>query len=159
MVGRIWMAIKQFGKVGALADPGRYPERVRVKVLYFGVLRDRFGASDEVAELEDGATVGALLGLLRGRTSKQSMDSGADSSLDERLWRSLAVAVNREYGSASIVLRDGDEVALLPPVSGGSFAEGEKLALLAGVRAALRATEARDARKWVLPADEREHGL
>jgi molybdopterin converting factor small subunit len=38
---------------------------------------------------------------------------------EQRLWRSLAVAVNREYGSASIVLRDGDEVALLPPVSGG----------------------------------------
>ena len=32
------------------------------------------------------------------------------SALDERLWRSLAVAVNREYGSASIELRDGDEV-------------------------------------------------
>jgi molybdopterin converting factor small subunit len=36
---------------------------MRVKVLYFGVLRDRFGASDEVAELAEGATVGALLGL------------------------------------------------------------------------------------------------
>src|ERR1039458_1988206 len=117
------MAIKQVGKVGALADSGRYPERVRVrmriKVLYFGVLRDRFGASDEVVELADGATVGGLLGLLRGRTAKHSRGSEAEASLDERLWRSLAVAVNREYGSASTVLREGDEVAILPPVSGG----------------------------------------
>ena len=96
--------------------PSRYPERVRVKVLYFGVLRDLFGVSDEVAELPDEATVGELLGLLRGRTSNPSTGGQAD----ERLWRSLAVAVNREYGSSSIVLRDGDEVALLPPVSGGA---------------------------------------
>jgi molybdopterin converting factor small subunit len=123
MVCRIPFAIKQVRKVGALADPRRYSwqvrGRMRIKVLYFGVLRDRFGCPDEVAELEDGATVGALLELLRGRTSKKSMGSERESSLDERLWRSLAVAVNREYGSASIVLRDGDEVALLPPVSGG----------------------------------------
>ena len=125
------MAIKQVGKVGALADSGRYPERVRVrmriKVLYFGVLRDRFGASDEVVELADGATVGGLLGLLRSRTSKHSMGSEAESSLDERVWRSLAVAGNREYGSASTVLREGDEVAILPPVSGGLCREREQL--------------------------------
>ncbi len=34
--------------------------------------------------------------------------------------KSLAVAVNREYASAETVLRDGDEVAVLPPVSGGN---------------------------------------
>ncbi len=92
---------------------------MRVKVLYFGVLRELFGVSDEAVELRDGATVGELLGLLRGRTSNDSM--GTD--LNERLWLSLAVAVNREYESTSIVLRDGDEVALLPPVSGGMKSE------------------------------------
>jgi molybdopterin converting factor small subunit len=40
--------------------------------------------------------------------------------VDEGLWRSLAVAVNREYASQAAVLCDDDEVALLPPVSGGS---------------------------------------
>ena len=34
-------------------------------------------------------------------------------------WDSIAVAVNQEYARANDVLRDGDEVALLPPVSGG----------------------------------------
>jgi molybdopterin converting factor subunit 1 len=81
---------------------------MRVTLLYFGVLRDFFGVSDETLELMDGATVGGLLDLLRPRTPG-----------DDRLWRSLAVAVNREYSSPGLVLRDGDEVALLPPVSGG----------------------------------------
>jgi molybdopterin converting factor subunit 1 len=103
---------------------------VRVKVLYFGVLRELFGVSDEAVELPDGASVGELLGLLRGRTSNDSMGN----DLNERLWRSLAVAVNREYESTSIVLRDGDEVALLPPVSGGCFAHGEKLASLVSAK-------------------------
>jgi len=112
----------------------RYSGSMRVKVLYFGVLRDRFGASEEVVELSDAISAGELLSVLRGRTSKGAMLNKAESDLDERLWRSLAVAVNREYSSADVVLRDGDEVALLPPVSGGSFAEGEKLASLAGAR-------------------------
>jgi molybdopterin converting factor subunit 1 len=98
---------------------------MRVRVLYFGVLRERMGRSDEAIELKEEATAGDLLRILRGRASNGSMalvastEAGGDA--DERLWRSLAVAVNREYVAADIVLRDGDEVALLPPVSGGSF--------------------------------------
>jgi molybdopterin converting factor subunit 1 len=99
---------------------------VRVKVLFFGVLRDWFGVTDEVAELPTGATVGELLELLRGRASKSLMGM-TEVGAQEQLWRSLAVAVNREYGSTSIVLRDGDEVALLPPVSGGSCREREQV--------------------------------
>lgn len=116
--------------VGA-ALASRYSEWMRVKVLYFGVLRDQFGTSDEVVELPDEAAVGDLLRILRGRTSNHATGNAARIDLEERLWRSLAVAVNREYGSASIVLRDGDEVALLPPVSGGYCAYGEKRGLLA----------------------------
>ena len=92
---------------------------MRVKVLYFGMMKDCFGAADDTVELPDGATAGELLIVLRGRTSNNAMDKGAEPSKEEQLWRSLAVAVNREYGSASVVLREGDEVALLPPVSGG----------------------------------------
>ena len=36
------------------------------------------------------------------------------------IWQSIAVAVNQEYARGGDVLRDGDEVALLPPVSGGA---------------------------------------
>jgi MoaD family protein len=88
---------------------------MRVRLLTFGVLRDMAGLSDETVELKEGATVGELIEILRGRTSNDSTGNG----VSEGLWRSLAVAVNREYSSLAEVLREGDEVALLPPVSGG----------------------------------------
>lgn len=104
----------------------RYPWQMRVRVLYFGVLKERSGAAEEPLELSDGATVGELVRVLRERSSNSAMASGLES-----VWQSLAVAVNREYATADAVLSDGDEVALLPPVSGGSCADGESLAPLA----------------------------
>lgn len=82
---------------------------MRVKVLYFGTLKDLFALEQQPLELPEGATVEVLLSLLRAQTSKQS-----------DLWKTLAVAVNRDYVGLETVLREGDEVALLPPVSGGS---------------------------------------
>jgi len=85
---------------------------MRVNVLYFGTLKDLFASgrgAGEVIDLPDGATVGSLLSLLRAQTSKQS-----------EVWRTLAVAVNQKYAALSTVLCEGDEVALLPPVSGGA---------------------------------------
>lgn len=86
-----------------------------VRVLYFGVLKERFGVAEEAIELSDGATVGALVRVLRERSSKSAMASRLQS-----VWQSLAVAVNREYASADAGLHEGDEIALLPPVSGGA---------------------------------------
>jgi len=43
----------------------------------------------------------------------------------EPMMPSLAISVNREYAEVDRVLREGDEVALLPPVSGGSGETGE----------------------------------
>lgn len=85
---------------------------MRVKLLVFGVLRDLFPESVQSIELTDGATVADLLGLLRN--SFQGQDA---------LWSSLAIAVNRDYATAAHSLADGDEVALLPPVSGGNSSE------------------------------------
>lgn len=85
-------------------------------MLYFGILKDQFGAAEEQVELPGEGNVGDLLELLRAQTSNSAMGKMAEG---EQLWRSLAVAVNREYARPSMVLRDGDEVALLPPVSGG----------------------------------------
>jgi molybdopterin converting factor subunit 1 len=81
---------------------------MRVRVLYFGVLKEIFGRESEALELEDGALVADLLRSYRGR------ELGA-----ARFWESIAVAVNQEYARGEDLLRDGDEVALLPPVSGG----------------------------------------
>ncbi|HXE08662.1 MAG TPA: molybdopterin converting factor subunit 1 [Acidobacteriaceae bacterium] len=101
---------------------------MRVRVLYFGVLKERFGAAEEPFELPDGATVGELVRVLRERSSNPAMGTGLES---------VAVAVNREYSTADVVLDDGDEVALLPPVSGGCSAQGGTLASLARDRVAI----------------------
>jgi molybdopterin converting factor small subunit len=88
---------------------------MRVTVLCFGVLKELLGIAKEGVELPDGAVVGDLLRIVQSRASNTKME--------ERMWKSVAVAVNRQYETAACVLRDGDEVALLPPVSGGSFME------------------------------------
>ena len=79
-----------------------------MRVLYFGVLKDVVGHGRAEMELEEGASVADLLARHRG----QGTAAGS-------VWDSIAVAVNQEYARAEDVLKDGDEVALLPPVSGG----------------------------------------
>jgi molybdopterin synthase catalytic subunit len=79
---------------------------MQVKVLPFGVLKDWLGVSASTVELADEATVAELLEHLSARQAAP-------------LLRGIAVSVNAEYASAAHVLRDGDEVGLLPPVSGG----------------------------------------
>jgi len=81
---------------------------MRIRVLYFGILRDIAACDSEEVELQDGATVADLLANRRARYVRlQQFDN------------SLAVAVNEEYARATSTLSDHDEVALLPPVSGG----------------------------------------
>ena len=80
---------------------------MRVRLLLFGRLKDH-AAAERSLELAEGASVAELLASLEG-----------DRTLPGELLRSSAVAVNREYASAAVVLREGDEVAILPPVSGG----------------------------------------
>lgn len=82
---------------------------MRVRILVFGVLKDLLSESAATLELPDGACVRNLLDHYR------QLFAGHDE-----LWGVLAVAVNREYVAAGYPLRDGDEVALLPPVSGGA---------------------------------------
>ena len=82
---------------------------MRVRVLPFGVSRDWLGAAAATVELPEGASVADLLQHLTARVAAT-----------ENAWRGIAVSVNAEYASAGQVLRDGDEVGLLPPVSGGT---------------------------------------
>jgi molybdopterin synthase catalytic subunit/molybdopterin converting factor small subunit len=77
---------------------------VKVEVKLFAMLRERAGADSVEVELAEGATVGDLLGDL----------SQLIGALPVR------AAVNREYSDAGQTLAAGDEVALIPPVSGGS---------------------------------------
>jgi molybdopterin synthase catalytic subunit/molybdopterin converting factor small subunit len=89
---------------------------MHVRVLCFGVLKDWLGAESAPVELPEGATVATLLQSLGSRASAPVL-------------RGIAVSVNAEYAAGAQVLRDGDEVGLLPPVSGGSFFEAEKIML------------------------------
>jgi molybdopterin converting factor subunit 1 len=82
---------------------------VTIHLLYFGVLKEFFEADRDLLDLHDGATVADLLALLQDR-----------ASADLPVWNSLAVAVNRDYATRATILHDQDEVALLPPVSGGT---------------------------------------
>jgi molybdopterin synthase catalytic subunit/molybdopterin converting factor small subunit len=82
---------------------------MRVRVLFFGVLKDLAGRSGEVLELPDGALVRDLLAHYSLQVP------GLRESL-----ASIAVAVNREYAGRETVLTADDEVGLLPPVSGGA---------------------------------------
>ncbi len=81
---------------------------MRLEVLFFGVLRDRFSEREELLQFP-GSTVAELLRYYRAVAPESA-----------GIWETIAVAVNQQYATAATVLRDGDEVALLPPVSGGA---------------------------------------
>jgi molybdopterin synthase catalytic subunit len=88
---------------------------MRVRVLFFGILKDLAGKSSDWIELPDGALVRDVLEHYAAQAPR----------LKESL-AALAVAVNQQYAGVETVLKADDEVALLPPVSGGSGkAEGE----------------------------------
>jgi len=83
-----------------------------VKLLYFAWLRQKIGIDSEQVTLPDGiGDVAGLLDWLKGRG-----DNYADALKDEKV---IKVAVNQAYARPSTALKDSDEVALFPPVTGG----------------------------------------
>ena len=78
---------------------------MRVVVRLFAGLRERAGTGERVLELPDGA---------RAADIWSALDLGAEPA-------GLLYAVNRAYAAPASELSDGDEVALIPPVSGGAF--------------------------------------
>ncbi len=85
---------------------------MRVRVLPFGVSKDWLGAAETTVELPEGASVAVLLEYLTARLKAREAGRG-------EVLRGMAISVNAEYATAGHVLREGDEVGLLPPVSGG----------------------------------------
>ena len=79
-----------------------------VRTLFFATYRDLAGTDELAVELPAGARVADLVRHLReGGTALASLPE------------SPVVAVNMDYARAAVELRDGDEVALIPPVAGG----------------------------------------
>jgi len=90
---------------------------MRVRVLYFGMLKDAIGRQVDNVSLRDGATLSDLIAECRKVAPPV-----------EDFQKILAYSVNQEYAQFSTRLNDGDEVALLPPVSGGRDAQIGKAA-------------------------------
>jgi MoaE-MoaD fusion protein len=80
-----------------------------VNVRLFAGLHDLVGKRDLVLELPDGATIGDLRDQL-----------GEEYPVVQAFLGTLVCAVDEEYVPSEHVLREGDNVALIPPVSGGA---------------------------------------
>jgi len=83
--------------------------RITVKVLFFGAARDAVGQAEVRLSLKGDATAAIAL--------EQVLEKFPEL---RRFGRSLLLAVNQEYAPADREVRDGDELAMFPPVSGGS---------------------------------------
>ena len=83
-------------------------QTARVKVLFFGRLKEIVGREEDSAELPDGAPIEALFAQY-----------GASHPELARFRASLVASRNQEFAAWSTPLHSGDEVAFLPPVSGG----------------------------------------
>src|SRR5271168_3151464 len=85
---------------------------MRIRVLFFGMLKDLVGGSSDSLDLPEGASVRDVLEHYEKKIPELRKSAA-----------SVAIAVNQQYAGMETKLKSDDEVALLPPVSGGS---GEK---------------------------------
>jgi molybdopterin converting factor subunit 1 len=81
---------------------------MQVKVLYFASFREKAGRDEEARQLPEGSRLSELWRSL----SREVPHFSAFPTMPP-------AAINREYAADDTVLRDGDEVAFLPPVAGG----------------------------------------
>ena len=81
---------------------------MQIRVKLFALIRDRAGTGEFSLHLRDGATVATAVDAVRERFP-------ATSDLLSR----CAFAVNQSYAPLDHVLHDRDELAVIPPVSGG----------------------------------------
>jgi molybdopterin synthase catalytic subunit len=82
---------------------------MRVRILFFGVLKDLVGRPSEEADFPGGADLRAVFDTVAARCPPL-----------REMVRSIVLARNREFADLSTKIEDGDEVAFLPPVSGGT---------------------------------------
>jgi molybdopterin synthase sulfur carrier subunit len=78
-----------------------------VNVLAFGIAKDIFGSASVNLELQEAATVHSLRTALEAQYPRLTQLA------------SFMIAVNNEYAANEVVLQQRDEVAIIPPVSGG----------------------------------------
>jgi molybdopterin converting factor subunit 1 len=81
---------------------------LRLKVLFFGRLKDIIGHAEDFIEAPDAATIEQLFALFTARHPELA-----------KFRSSLVASRNQEFAAWDTPLHSGDEVAFLPPVSGG----------------------------------------
>jgi molybdopterin converting factor subunit 1 len=81
---------------------------VKLRLLYFGIVREKLGRSGEEMDIAGVRTVADLVAHLAESHGIFALGAG-----------SIRIAVNREYVADEHPLGDGDEVAVIPPVAGG----------------------------------------
>lgn len=86
--------------------------RMQVRVLYLGMLKEIAGRELDLVQLPDGARLQDLCRILQERIP------GLD-----KIYNAIALALNYEYSDGTAELHENDEVALIPPVSGGTSDE------------------------------------
>jgi molybdopterin converting factor subunit 1 len=79
-----------------------------IKIKFFAILRERAGAGEISQEIVDGSTVGDLWKLIQDQYPKLAAPGSR-----------LLFAVNQSYVTVEHVLQNHDELAIIPPVSGG----------------------------------------
>ena len=100
------MAAFRRSRYNSLVPP--VSQTARVKVLFFGRLKDIIGQSEESLDLNEASTIEQLFALYSHRIPELAK------------YRSSVVASrNQEFAAWDTLLHSGDEVAFLPPVSGG----------------------------------------
>jgi len=82
---------------------------MQVRVLFFGILKDLAGRSSDTLSLEENASAADVISHYKQRLSA-----------NKQIFNSIAISVNQEYARPEMKLKSGDEIALLPPVSGGA---------------------------------------
>ncbi|MQF69938.1 MoaD/ThiS family protein [SAR202 cluster bacterium AD-804-J14_MRT_500m] len=83
-------------------------EAMSLNVRFFALYRERAGVSDESYTVPGDITVSSLVDIIRVRHPNLAPPEV-----------SIVVAVNGDYASAEMKLLNGDDIALIPPVSGG----------------------------------------
>ncbi len=81
---------------------------MEINILYFSSIKDKLKKSSEILHLKEGISVKELISELKNRYPQLS------DHLDN-----VMIAVNEEYVPGEYTLKDGDTVAIIPPVSGG----------------------------------------
>ncbi len=81
---------------------------MKIHIRFFAALRERAGATEQTYEVDEPLTVGELWERIRRERPALAEIRGA-----------VAFARNQEYVDRETTLQDNDEIAFIPPVSGG----------------------------------------